>query len=237
MRTETRRQLKHDKFAETMADKYSWAVEHRDKLTFGVIAVAVILAVMLGGLAYNSHRNTKAGNELGKAMDIYNAPLRPAGMPPQPEMLTFTSAEERARAAHPEFEKIANQYSHTDSGAVARYFAAITAGSLNDNALAEKEFKQAAGSGGKDLASLSKLALAGLYADTNRESEAIDIYKQLIDHPTNAVAKSTAQLKLAELYDTKQPDEAAKIYQQIQKESPESMAAEVAAKNLQSRSK
>lgn len=232
MRTETRHQLKHDKFADTVAGQYSWAVEHRTKVTYGGIALLVILALVIGGWVYNNHRNTKAGTELGKAMDTYTAPLRPAGMPAPPDMLTFASADERARAAHAQFEKVADQYSFTETGAVARYFAAITAATMNDNALAEKEFKQAEDAGGKDLASLAKVALAGLYAGTNRESQAIDIYKQLIEHPTNSVAKSTAQLKLAELYGANQPQEATKIYQQIQKDAPESMAAQIATRNL-----
>lgn len=233
MRTETRRQLKHDRFAETVADQYSWVVEHRTKLTYGGIALAIVAAIVIGGWAYNNRRNTEAGFELGKAMEVYSAPVRPAGMPASPEMLTFASSEERAKTAHAEFEKIANEYSHTESGAMARYFAAVTAKAMNDPTLAETEFKQAASSGSKDLASLANLALAGLYADTGKDAQAIEIYKQLMEHPTETVAKSTAQLKLAELYQDKQPQEAVKLYQQIQKDYPDTVAAQVAARNLQ----
>lgn len=231
MRTTERHQLKHDKFAETAAETYSWAVEHRSKLVYGSVILAVVLAVVLGTIAYTSRQDQQASNALGGAMNIYDAPLRPATMAEQPGMVTFTSAADRAKAAHAEFAKIADQYSHTKSGKVARYFSGLTAKDMGDIVGAEKDLKQVADSGDQDLASLAKLALAGLYRDSNKEQQAIDLYKQLIDHPTRAVAKSTAQLQLAEMYQAKQPQEAAKLYEQIQKDDPQSIAAEIAARN------
>lgn len=232
MRTETRHQLKQDKFAETVGKQYSWVVEHRSKLIYGGIAAAVALAILLGGMAYYNSRNTKASTALIKAMDVYNAPLRPAGMPPQPDLLTFPSTGERARAAHAELEKVANEYPHTNSGAIARYFSGLSAKDMNDLPAAEKELKQAADAGDKDLSALAKLALAGVYAQTNRESQAVEIYKYLAEHPTNSVGKSTAQLQLAQLYEAKQPQEATKLYQQIQKDDPAGAAGQIAARTL-----
>ena len=73
----------------------------------------------------------------------------------------------------------------------------------------------------KEIASLAKLALASIYHDTNRDPQAIEIYKQLADHPTTSVSKSTAQFLLASLYEENhQADEARKLYQQMAKESP-----------------
>jgi len=231
VRTEARHQLKQDRFAETAAETYSWAVEHQSKLIYGGIAAAVILAVLVGAWAYMGRRSEQAGKALAGALNIYNAPVRPANVPAPPDMLTYASSEERARAAHAEFEKVANEYSSTTPGKVARYFAGITAKELNDVSGAEKDLKEASGSGDKDLAALAQLALAGLYRDTNKNQQAIDIYKQLIDHPTRSVSKSTAQLQLAELYQPTQPEEAAKLYDQIRKEDPQGVAAEIASQN------
>jgi predicted negative regulator of RcsB-dependent stress response len=233
VRTTTRHQLKQDKFATTAVETYSWAVEHRNKLIYGGVILAVALVVVLGGWAYMRHQNEKAGTALGAAMAVYNTPVRPAGMPENPAFKSFASNEERARAAHDEFEKVANEYPHTKSGDVARYFAGVTAKELHDTAGAESDLKKVADSSDEDLASLAKLALAGLYVDTNKDAQAIDIYKGLIDHPTRSVAKSTAQLQLAEMYQGKnQPQEAAKIYEQIRKDDPRSVAAEIAAQNM-----
>ncbi len=232
MRTETRHQLKQDKFAETLSHQYSWAVEHRPLLTYGAIAIAVILVLVLGGKAYYRQRNVKANSALAKAMETYSAPLRPAGMPPQPEMVSFASFDERARAAHSEMEKVAEEFPRTQAGAVARYLAAITAKDMGDTAAAEKELKQAVDDGDKDLSALAKLALAGLYAQTGKDSQAIEIYKDLADHPTNSVGKSTAQLQLAELYKAKQPVEANKLFEQIKKDDPTGVAGQLATQAL-----
>lgn len=232
MRTETRHQLKQDKFAETVGQQYSWAVEHRAKVIYGGVAVAVVLALILGISAYMSRSNAKANSALAKAMEVYDAPVVPAGTPAEPGRVMFTSSADRARAAHAEFEKIANEYSRTNAGAVAIYFAGLTAQDLNDTATAERRLKEAVDKGDKDLASLAKLALAGVYAASNRDGQAVEIYKDLAEHPTNAVGKSTAQLKLAELYQKTQPQQATQLYQQIQKEDPTGAAGQLATRAL-----
>lgn len=232
MRTTERRQLKHDRFAETAAETYSWAVEHRNKVIYGAILAGIVLLIVFGSMAYMSRRDQQASNALGKAMETYDAPLRPAGMPEQPGLVTFTSAADRAKAAHSEFAKIADEYSRTKSGKVARYFSGLTAKEMGDVTGAENDLKKVADSSDGDMASLAKLALAGLYRQTSKEQQAIDLYKQLIDRPTRVVAKSTAQLQLAEMYQAKQPQEAAKLYDQIRKDDPQSIAAEIAARNM-----
>ena len=78
-----------------------------------------------------------------------------------------------------------------------------------------------ASSGNKELASVAKLALAGLYGNTNRTKDAMALYQELISQPTISVGKVTAQLQLAELYQTSnQPLDAKRLYEQIKKDNP-----------------
>ena len=233
MRSYTRHQLKQDAFATGTADTISWAVEHRSKLTAVGVVIAVIVAAVLGGWAYVNYRDQQAKADLAQAIEKYNAPIVPAGTPPTPDTPTFASAQERAKATNPEFNRIADKYSLTQSSQVARYFAGITARDMGDNAAAEKDLQEVAASHYHEIASLSQVALAAIYHDTNRNLQAVDIYKQLIEHPTASVGKSTAQLMLASLYESMaQPDEARHIYEQMQKESPASMVAEIASQKL-----
>src|SRR5262249_51418719 len=103
-----------------------------------------------------------------------------------------------------------------------------------DNVAAEGDLKEVASSGNKDLASLARFALAAVYRNTNRSKDAIDIYNSLIQKPTATVGKSMAQLELASAYvDAHQPDEAKKIYQQIQKDSPGTEAAQIASGRME----
>ena len=234
MRSYTRHQLKQDSFRTSTTETISWAVEHRSQVTAAVVAVVVLLAVIIGGWAYVNYRDQQGRSELAGAIQKYDAPIRPAGTPATPDMLSFGSIQERAKAANADFTSIAGKYSFTQSGRVARYFAGVTLHDMGDNAGAEKDLKEVADSRYKEIASLAKLALASIYHDTNRDPQAIEIYKQLADHPTVSVGKSTAQFLLASLYEeVHQPDEARKLYQQMQKEGPSSPAAQMAAQRLQ----
>ena len=234
MRSYTRHQLKQDSFRTSTTETISWAVEHQSKLIAAGIAIAVIAAAVLGGWWYVDYRDQQAQLQLAQAIEKFNAPIRPAGTPAAPDMLSFASAQERAKVTNAEFTRIADKYSFTQSGRVARYFAGITLHDMGDNAGAEKDLIDVAGSRDKDIASLAKLALAGIYHDTNRDPEAITLYKDLADHPTASVGKSAAQFLLASLYEeSHQPDQARALYQQMQKESPASPVAQLATQKLQ----
>ena len=74
--------------------------------------------------------------------------------------------------------------------------------------------------------SLAKFALASQYKSSGQDAKAIDLYKQLIAHPSRTVGKAEAQLELASLYAAKQPAEAKKMYEEISKENPASAAAQ-----------
>jgi tetratricopeptide (TPR) repeat protein len=112
---------------------------------------------------------------------------------------------------------------------MARYFVGLAAEQLGDNAAAERSLQEAAGSSNADLAALGKFALASVYRVENKGLQAIDLYKQLIEKPTLVVSKVTAQIELAELYVSQQkPDEAKKIYDQVEKENPSTEAASLA---------
>jgi tetratricopeptide (TPR) repeat protein len=233
VRAETRHQLKQDRFskvtfeaAETAAH---WTAEHQTKLIIGVIAVIVIGAIAFGGWYYVNTQDEKASLDLSTAVRTFETPLRPAGTPAQPDFPTFASAQERATAARKQFQAIVDKYPHTHTADMARYFVGLAAEQLGDNATAEGDLQQAAGSSNPDLSSLGKFALASVYRAENKDQQAVDLYKQLIDKPTLVVSKATAQIELAGYYESRQkPDEAKKIYDQVAKENPSTEAASLA---------
>ena len=237
MRAETRHQLKTDAFSRVTigaAEKTAhWSVEHRNTLAVAVLAVVVIIAAVAGGWYYLNTQDQKASFDLAEAVRTLGTQLRPAGAPVQPDFPTFASARERADAARKQFQAIVDKYPHTRTADMARYFVGVTALSAGDNAGAENSFKTVASTGNKELASVAKLALAGLYGDTNRTKDAVALYQDLIDHPTASVSKSTAQLELAELYETSnQPLDAKRLYEQIKKENPTTAPGQLAAQKL-----
>jgi len=229
----TRQQLKQDKFAETVAEQVSWAVEHQKKIVTVAIVAVIAVVVLAGGWLYYSQRDQAASAGIGAALRLYSAPLRPANAPKQ-EYTSFTSAKERAEAARKAFQQVEDKYPHTRAAEFARYFVGVTAFDMGDNAGAEKVLTQVAGSRNGNLAALGKFALASVYRAENKDGDAIKLYQELAAHSTSTVPRSTAQLELASLYQQKQPEEAAKIYTQIQKDDPNTPAAQEAATRLAS---
>jgi flagellar motility protein MotE (MotC chaperone) len=230
----TRRQLKEDKFAQTAQGAAHWASGHRQTVvwTIGLALIAILLAA--GVIAWRSHQMEQANTGLSAAMRTLEAPLVPAGSPPPPADSgpTFTSIADRAKAAQKQFKEVADKYSTVSPGRIARYLSGITAMQAGDKTGAEQELKEAANFSDKDVAALAKMALASIYRSSNRVQEAVAIYKDLSEHPTVTVSKAQAQLELAEMYETTDPQQAALIYQQLQKDDPRSPAAQLASQKL-----
>ena len=234
MRSYTRHQLKENAFAETTAETITWAVEHRSKIIAAATVVALVAAVALGIWAFVNYRNQQANNELSGALLKYNAPIRPAGEPASPEVLSYATSAERAKAANADFTRIADKYSFTRNGRIARYFEGVTLHDLGDNTGAEKQLQDVAGSRDKEIASLAKLALASIDQDAGKTQPAIELYKSLIANPTTSVGAITAQFELANLYEgNHQPLEARKLYEQMQKADPTGQVGQLAAQKLQ----
>ena len=238
MRAEVRHQLKQDRFSRTTIDvaerTVHWSVDNKNKLIAGAIALVIVISAVLGSWYYLEQQDEKASVDFGKATQVMDTPVRPAGMPAQPDYPSYASSTERATEARKQFQAIVNKYPHTRSADFSRYFLGVTAANLGDNASAERELKTVAGYHNEDLASLAKLALASLYRNTNRTKEATDIYKQLINKPTRTVSKTAAEIELAETYQAAgMTAEAKKLYEQIQKEAPQSQAAQLASAKLQ----
>ena len=238
MRAEARHQLKQDRFRGTTlqvaGDAAHWTVEHKSTIILCSAIVLVVFAAVLGGWYYISSEDEKASVDLSKAVRIMEAPIRPADAPAQPDVLSYTSAKERATEAHKQFQAIVDKYPHTHNGDVARYFLGMTAENMGDYAAAQKELSTVASYRNPDLASLAKLALASVYRQQGQNKQAIEIYKALADKPTAMVSKPAAQLQLAEtLMDDRQPLEAKGVYERVQKENPASPAAQMAGQALQ----
>lgn len=229
----TRHQLKEDRFAEAVQDQMSWAVEHRKLLTSIAIVAAAVVVLLVAGFFYLQQRDEKASVAVGAALRTYETPLRPAGTPQEPNTLSFTSAKERAQAAQKEFRQVAQDYPHTRSADFAQYWVGVTALDLGDYKTAEQQLQPLAGSRARELAALAKFALASVYRAQGKEGSAIQLYKELIEHPAVTVPKSTAQLELASVYEGTQPAEAARLYQQIRTEDPNGAAAQIAGGKLQ----
>ena len=237
MRAETRHSLKQDRFSKATiraAEQTAhWTAEHKSKLIIGTVVVAAVVAVAVGAWYYLGQQDEKASIQLSEAVRTLDAPVRPPGVPAQPDAPSFGSAAERATAARKQFQAIVDKYPHTRTADFARYFVGVTSADAGDNNAAERALQQVASSHNRDLAALAKFAMASVYRKENKDARAIELYKQLISSPAETVGKVTAQMELASLYQSKQQAaEAKRIYEQIQKENPSTEAASLAGQKL-----
>jgi tetratricopeptide (TPR) repeat protein len=234
---QTKAALKQDKFVTTTTHGIEWASDHRKSvLTTVGIALAAVLLVVLGAVIY-SKRADAASVAFGAAMQTYQTPVAQPGQAVPPGMKTFASDAERAKAANQQFLDVANKYSLAPDARIARYFAGLSYIDMGQNQSAEDTLKKVAGGWNSDLAGLAKVALAGLYHQTGRDAQAIDIYNQLTAKPTTTVPAGLAQLQLAELYESEGKTDLAKaVYAKLKdqdKDKPvKSPAAVIAAEKL-----
>lgn len=231
MKTETRHALKQDKFANAAKGSVSWVTEHRSGVMRWVIAAAVVLVVIVGGLIVWSLRSSAAQDELDAALDTYTAPLNAPGAPAQTG--AYATAAERAKAANQQFLAVANKYSMLAEAAKAHYFAGVTYEDLGQTGSAESELKTASGAWNRNTSNLAKLALAELYHQSGRDAQAIDLYNELIKKPSVTVSASTAQLDLADLYVAQnKQDQARALWAKIKDSDKDGMAGSIASQKL-----
>jgi tetratricopeptide (TPR) repeat protein len=229
--TQTRHALKKDSFAQAAASSASWVSGHRSGVLRWVIVGGVVLVLIIGALIFWSIRSTAADTALGAAMDTYNAPLAQPGLPAGNGI--YATAADRTKAANSQFSAVAKQYGWLSQGAKARYFTGITDEELGQNASAETELKAASGAWDRNLANLAKLALAGLYHQTGRDPEAIDLYNGLIAKPSETVSAAVAQLDLADLYAAQgKQDQARALWAKVKDADKDGAAGSIAAQKL-----
>jgi tetratricopeptide (TPR) repeat protein len=231
--TQTRHALKQDSFVQATASSLNWIDTHRSAIIKISIVVVAVLAIVLAGVISYNNRSERAESLFGQAMDIYNTPLAQPGQPAEPGVKTYASAADRAKEAHPLFEEAANKYGWYKAGANARYLAGMTAIDMGQTSAGENDLKQAADSSDHGVSALAKLALAGLYHQTGRDPQAIDLYKQLIAKPTLTVPASMAKLQLAGLYEGTNSAEAKRLYAEIKDQDKTTAAGQIATQKLQ----
>lgn len=231
MDTQTRHALKTNSFAQATASSVSWLSGHRSGVVRWVVIAVAVLVLGIGSLIFWNFRSIAADSALGAAMDTYNAPLAQPGAPA--ETGVYASAAERSKAANSQFTDVAKQYGWLAQGAKARYFAGITEEEIGQTASAEADLKAAAGSWDRNMANLAKLALAGLYHQSARDAQAIDIYNAIIAKPSETVSAAVAQLDLADLYaEQGKVDQARALWAKVKDADKDGAAGSIAAQKL-----
>jgi predicted negative regulator of RcsB-dependent stress response len=227
-----RKDLKKDEIREKFVHGVESVASHQQMMWVVVGAALVVALAVFGWKTYAGRQTTKAAAALDDAMKIFQARIRTAGEPAQPGEDTYVDEKNKYTDAEKKFLEVANQYSRTRPGQVARYYVALSEEHLKKFDDAEKNLKQLDSSGDESLTGLARFQLAWVYAQNKKGPQAVQLYKQLADKPTTFVPKPLVLLTLADYYRKTDPAQASKLYNQVKQDFPETPAAEKADEGL-----
>lgn len=228
----SRKELKQDRIHD--------AIEHGAQAVFShgqaaTIIVSVIIAVTLvygGWKLYSDRQTLHASAALDEAMKIYNAPIRTAATPVEPNEPSYADSQSRAQAASNKFSAVADKYPGTNPGKLARYYQALTLLDLEHQNQAIESLKKVIGGSDKELSAMAQYQLATVYARSGKTDDAIKTYRAVADAKSVLVPKPLVLLELADLLRQTNPNEATSLYQQIKKDYPNSAVSERADRGL-----
>jgi TolA-binding protein len=189
MKTQERRHLKQNEFAETAARMSGVVAEHGSRIGLGLGIAAVVLAVAGGVYYWRARTADQAGALLGVAMSAASGAIAPpstlpgAAQPPG----TFPTEQARAEAAIKAYAEVVREYPNTEAATIAGYQLAseyLAAGKFGE---AEAQFKKMVDKEGTSFYGwMARLGLAQTYLQAGRTDEAIKAYSEL------AAARDTA---------------------------------------------
>jgi predicted negative regulator of RcsB-dependent stress response len=229
----SRKELKQDKIKETF-EHGAEAVYSHSQLAVAALLILILAACGYGGWKlYNDRQTAKAEVEFDAAMKTYNA--RIAGTPdptPDPSEAVYQDEATRSNAAVTKFIAVADKYSGTNPGKLARYYAALCYENLEKQNQALELLQKVSASGDAELSAMAQYQISVIDARTGKSDEAIKILRALAAKPTTLVPHPVVLLDLAGLLRKSNPQEAISIYQQVKKDYPDATISEEADRGL-----
>ena len=221
----TRHELKEHKFQTAFEEYEQFAKSHYREISLVVGAALVILTLVLGLRYLMNQQEATANAELGAALETFHAYVgTPAPGTLEPDAKTFPTAKEKYAKALSQFSAMTNVNGYQKllpqqkAVRIARYHVGLCQAELGDEDGAIKTLNQVVDDRDQDIASLARFALGEQLAKTGKTADGVKIFQNLVDHPTTAVPKATAQLALANALRDTQPAAARHIYEGMESE-------------------
>jgi hypothetical protein len=230
----SRKELKKDKIHDAIEHSAEAVYSHKQVTSLVLLVLLVVAAAYGGWTIYHERQTAAASTAFDAAMKVYSE--RIAGTPDaaaaEPGDVTYPDVAARANDAAQKFAAVAEKYSSTNPGKLARYYAALCLEDLERHNQALEDLKKISSGSDKELASMAQYQTAVIYARTGKTDDAIKIYRALADKPSVFVPRPLALLELANVLRQTNPKEAASVYEQIKKEFPGSTISEQADRGL-----
>lgn len=217
--------LKEDRFMLTLEEIRDLFLAKRRQILMGLgIGVLVALAVF-GFYYYTAHENEKAKDQLSQALRIYEARVSAANQSQSAgsaDEVSFKTAIEKYEKALAEFQKVTKDYPSRPAGKIARYYAGLCLNSLKRKSEAVTMLESLSKER-SDYGALGQSALAAVYESSGDLAKSVEIYRQIVNSDSPVTPKNVSLMHLARLYEEQnKTTEAARTYQQVVKDFPES---------------
>jgi hypothetical protein len=209
-RHELKEQLQHDHFRDAVSDAVVYAQGHRQLLIRWAIVAIAILVLAGGAFWYSSYRSGLRQQDLQAAFVVLETPVGSDN----PGAKSFPTEQAKREASMKALASVVAKDGGTREGLTAQYYLGTLKAQAGDAKGAEADLKSVANSSDR-CAALAKIALAQLYSGQSRIPEAQSVLRELVNKPTDLVSKAQAQILLAHLDETANPQEAKRIVQSL----------------------
>jgi lipopolysaccharide biosynthesis regulator YciM len=218
-RHELKEQLQHDHFTDAVSGAVIYARDHRQNVTRWAIGLGIALIVAGAAIWYSTYRNSLRQQDLENAFAVLEAPV---GAPSQLGK-TFATQDAKNKASMKVLQDLVAKDGGTRQGLIAQYYLGTVKAAQQDAKGAEADLQNVANSS-SECAPLAKIALAQIYAGQNKTQQAQALLREIINKPTDLVSKAQAEILLAHLDATSNPQEAKKLLQSLSAEKDPAVA-------------
>ncbi|MEP6923078.1 MAG: tetratricopeptide repeat protein [Pyrinomonadaceae bacterium] len=187
----------------------------------GILGLAILGAIIY---SWQSRQAGEAQAALGKAIETSEAQVSASPVPNSPAPV-FATDKERTEKSIAAFENVANKYG-SPYKEKAQYFIAVNKLKVNREA-GLQELEGLSNNGNREVAGLSKFALAEAHSADGKYDEAAALYNDLAKQQNNVISADTLNYALASVYERQgKKQEAADIYFNLAKAAREAKDAD-----------
>jgi len=122
-RKEIKHEVREDAFRHAVGESYDYVRGHQRNLLFGILAAVLLIAAVVGWRMWDSRREMAASEKLGRALQVYDAPIQATGAKPDDESApSFPDEASRRARAQKLFDELAKDYRGTGGAAGAQVY-------------------------------------------------------------------------------------------------------------------
>jgi predicted negative regulator of RcsB-dependent stress response len=209
-RHELKEQLQHDHFTDAVSDVLTYALSNRERLIRWIVIAVVVVILAGGALWLAAYKRSIRQQALAEAVHVIEIPVGTSSQVPN----SYPTQDAKQQAEIKVLSDMVANYGGTREGLIAQYYLGTVKVERKNAKGAESDLRRVADSK-SEFAPLAKIALAQLYAGENRIPEAKLLLQSVANKPSDLVSKAQADILLAQLDLTTNPQEAKKILQSL----------------------